>query len=149
MNQDLVNISAVIDDDHRVVITKEVNHKTNLPPFHGIGGNTEMTTKIKGYPNLYEVLQNLSKTASWFWWGLMQVRVIENNKCIFKAKDNREAKKVTLAYKELLKHDLIRRIKPQVYMVNPIAMLPLFKRYSEVQEEWDKYKLVAEDKVSA
>lgn len=137
---DTTRIITEVQGD-KIVTTKISDRKKNkLPSFHGIGGNDNMKTKVKGYNNLYEVLQNLSKGATWLWWGLLRVRDVKNNKCRFKAKDNVEAKKITVAYKELHKHNLIIRVARQMYMINPTAMLPEFDQYADVAEVWDKLK---------
>ena len=97
-------------------------------------------TKVKGFKDLYKILRNLSRAATWFWWGLIEERDAENNISVFRAKDNLEAKKITKAYKELREFDLIKRVTHQKYLINPKAYLPYFKEFDRVQKLWESTK---------
>ena len=110
--------------------------KINLPPYDGFGGNTRMKTKVEGYDNLFGVLRNLSKSATWLWWGLLEQRNYLTNECIFVSKNGVEAKKVSKAYKELRNVDLVVRISRQHYLINPIAYLPDFNNFEQVHNHW-------------
>jgi len=93
-----------------------------------------------GYNNLHDILQNLSSTATWFWWGLMKVRNPINNVAVMHAVNTQEARKISKAFVELHNHDLVKRIKHQHYMINPKAYLPILKHYEDVNTAWNLLK---------
>jgi len=136
MNDEGLKLLAEVRNGDRVTITKTKNqYKT--PSFQKIGGEMSYSTKIKGFCNLYSLLQDLSKQSTWFWWGLLKVRDLDTNICVFEAKDHLEAKKITIAYKELNLLGLIKRVSKQHYMINPKAFIPNAEVYDKVQAKWN------------
>jgi hypothetical protein len=129
---------ADMPSGHELTVQRKVVKKIDLPPFDCFGGNMELKTKIEGYPNLFKVLKNLSKTATWFWWSLLESRERLTNVCQFQAADAVEARKVSIAYKELHKHDLIVRVRRQYYLINPKAYFPDVNEWETVFARWQQ-----------
>ena len=135
-----VRILADIDSGHELTVTKKPKRKYKLPPFDGIGGNMRLKTKVEPYPNLFGVLKNLSKTATWLFWSLLEERDYKTNIAIFKVDNPVDARRVSNGYKELALNQLVLRYKQQHYLINPKAYLPEFSEYETVQEMWDSYQ---------
>ena len=129
-------ILADLQDGQQVTVETKPVKKNNLPPFDGFGGNMRFKTKVSPYPNLITTMKELSKNAAWMWWSLLEKRNHLTNECRFKAKDPAEARKITMAYKELKKHQLVIRLKRQHYIMNPRAYLPDFSKFEEVDFKW-------------
>lgn len=133
-------ITADLEHGEELAITKRSRKGYAVPAFDCFGGNTYMKTRVPAFKDLYIVFRNLSKTAHWMWWDLIQNRNPATNEVVFEATDNLEAKKVAKAYKELRDSDLVRRIRRQHYLINPKAVLPVFENFRMVTDKWDNLK---------
>jgi len=98
----------------------------------------ELYYSTKGYVDFANVMRNLSKSATWLWWGLVEKRNNLTNECIFKSKNGIEAKKVSKGYKELRKANLIIRVRRQHYLINPYVYLVDSSTYMEVKNRWNR-----------
>jgi len=131
-----VTLSADMGRNEEIVYRRQAVKKANLPPFDCIGGNMKLKTKVEGFQDLYKVFKNMSKGASWMWWGLVNDRNYYTNESTLKAKDKAEEAKITRAYKELHEVGLIVRTMRQHYLINPKAMMPAFEEYDNVWSKW-------------
>jgi hypothetical protein len=120
-----------------VIIHAWKKWKYIVPAWDAFGGNTKLKSQIPNYPELYKTIQNLSKPASWLWWELVQNRSSQTNVAVYKPANQVAINRLTVAYKELKKLDLVKRIKKQHYLINPIAYLPRFSKFDEVKGHWD------------
>ena len=109
--------------DGKVTITAWKNWKHSVPAWDAFGGNTKLKSKKQNYPELYKTFQNMSKSASWLWWELVQHRSSRTNVAVYKPINQVAINRLTVAYKELRRLDLIKRIKKQHYLINPSAYL--------------------------
>lgn len=134
--RDKTRILAEIEPDQILTVETKKRNKFIVPSYHCIGGNMEFKTRVKGFDDLYSIFQELSKPATWFWWELLKNRNRDSNTSVFTAENNIIAKKVTKAYKELHRYDLIKRVANKLYMINPKAYLPEFSKYEEVYNKW-------------
>lgn len=126
-------------NDNEVISIEKSRKGTrySVPAYDCIGGNMDYNTKEQGFENLYSILEQLSKTATWFWWRLVQERNRRTNIATYKAKSAKESVKISAAYSELYEKGLIVRVRQQQYLINPKAFIPEFSKYVEVQEHWD------------
>ena len=110
--------------------------RVNLPSF-GMLGNTERRTKVESI-DMHTILQNASKNASWFFWTLIKLRSPSTNLAVFTPDAPAEAKKVTKAYQELNKANVLKRVRRGVYIINPKAYIPADQQFDVVLQEWNK-----------
>ena len=122
--------------DEDLILTRKYKQAEIVPAYSCIGGNMNYRTREESYPNLFGVLKELSKNSTWFLWSLIERRNTETNIAVFKAADPKESRKVTTAYKELTKLDIIKRVKRQHYLINPKVMLPIKGNYMAVRTHW-------------
>ena len=122
-----------------VIVTQKPEYKQPLPAYDCIGGNVYFETNEPGYPKLYKTLGSLSKKANEMFWAIVEVKDYKNNIGILKANNQTERNKLSAAYKELRKLDLLRRVKQNHYMVNPKVILPL-KHYPECKDKYFQLK---------
>ncbi len=125
-----------IPKDHVVVISTKPKVWANAPLFHCIGGEKK-PGKIPGFKKLYIIFRDMSKTAHWFWWSLVEDRNLETNMVTFRAAKQSESKKISAAYKELYSLGLIKRVARQKYIINPKVMFPIFKTFEKVWRKWE------------
>lgn len=108
--------------------------------------NKIMDKDLKVTISTYTLFQKMSHSAHWLFWTLAENVNVLNNITVFRAKNNVEAKKVTVGYKELFDLNLVRRIKRQHYLINPNAVIPHFDYYEEVVKGWRKLELTEMNK---
>ena len=108
-----------------LTVKGKIPFKETLPAYDCIGGNMYFKTKEENYPDLYKTLGSLSKKANEMFWSVVEVKNYKNNTGILKATNQNERNKLSTAYKELRKLDLLRRVKQNHYMINPKVMLPI------------------------
>lgn len=132
-----MEILAKVGNDEIVTVTKTKKQVSeDIPAYDCIGGNMEYQTKIPGYPNLYSVLQDMSKQTAWLWWELVKLRNRYTNEATYQAVTGVDKRRLTVAYKELHALDLVKRIQKQRYIINPRAYLPERGHFMEVLEKW-------------
>jgi hypothetical protein len=131
-----MRILTDVDYDDVVTVTKERKRKNNVPAYDCFGGNMDYSTKVKGYPKLYKVIQGMSKQTAWLWWELVARRNRNTNISIYRAESPADKRRLTTAYKTLHELDLIKRVRRQHYMINPAAYLPAFDKFNTLQETW-------------
>jgi len=128
------------------LITRVVKKKTcPTPPFHGLGrhGITHfvdehgLKTSVQGM-DVMPILKDLSSAATWLFWTLAISRDIATNVCHLRiaSLSSCEVNRVKKSYKELKDAQLILRIKPEYYLINPKALLPQFEHYASVALRW-------------
>jgi len=125
-----------IDPDKSYLIEEQVKHKNTLPAFDLFGGNTSVKTSIPNYPSLYKTIQNMSRSASWLWWELIQGCDRVTNITYYRPVDKVAANRLSRGYKELNQLDLVKRTQPRYYIINPVAYIPLPSKFDEVVTYW-------------
>ena len=128
------------EDDEDIVIGKRKKTNSSTPSYDCIGGNMEYSTKVKGFDDLYAIIQAMSKQTAWLWWQLVKTRNRYNNESTYKAESQVDKRRLTVAYKELSKLDLVVRMYKKHYLINPLAMFPERDRFDEVRIKWDNLK---------
>ncbi len=123
------------DDD--LILSRRTKPTEIVPAYTCIGGNMVYKTKETSYPDLFEVLKNLSPSGTWFFWTLTEKRDLKTNIAVYDAVSPTEAQKITRAYKELFSLDIVKRIKKQHYLINPKVMLPEKGEYVNVKNHWN------------
>lgn len=129
------------------LITRVVKKKTcATPPFHCLGryGQTHfvdghgLKTSVQGM-DVMPILKDLSSAGTWLFWTLAISRDIATNVCHLRVASlsSCEINRVKKSYKELKDAQLILRIKPEYYLINPKALLPQFEHYASVVLRWD------------
>ena len=126
-----------IDPDRQYTVDEKAKYKTALPAYDAFGGNMDYKTKVKGYPDLYATIQNMSKQTAWLWWEMVKLRDRKTNISIYKPKDKVAVNRLTKAYKDLKALNLVKRAKRQRYIINPAAYIPTFNEYDEVVKAWE------------
>jgi len=134
----VVKIETYLPDvgDDLIITRRKANNET-VPAYSCIGGNMTCQTREKSYPDLFGVLKELSKSAAWLFWSLVEKRNTRTNISVFKAKNAVEARKITIAYQELHTLNIVLRIKQQHYLINPKVMLPEKNEYMNVKIHWN------------
>jgi hypothetical protein len=140
-NQETITIQK--NKHHSGIEIKFKNkYKYIVPAYDCFGGNVETTTGTPNYSNihdnLYEIFQNLNRSTHWLWWELVKNRDRETNLSVIRAESPVIANKISSGYRELNKLNLIKRTKKQTYLLNPSAIVPVFKYYASVLKEWEK-----------
>ena len=139
MGEEIISASFVSGAKFKLV--QEHPYREHVPAYDRIGGNMEYRSPVKGYEGLYQTLSRLSKIASWLLWNLVENRNSITNIAVMKAKTPLESKNISLAYKELEKFNLVRRIQRQQYLINPMAFIPKPGYYEEVLTQWKALKV--------
>lgn len=75
---------------------------------------------------MVKLLGEMNGGATWFFWQLMGVRNQTTNECHFTVKDlNRtEQNKLSRGFKELHGKNILKRVRKELYMINPNAVIP-------------------------
>lgn len=125
--------------------TERVLDVTTLDLVHEgcfmITGISKKTPAIPAYACFGEkyitlIIGELSKTASELLSVLVQTRELNTNEARYTVTGVNNKCKLTKAYNELYKKDLVKRIKKQWYLINPAAVFPLFEEYQTVLKKW-------------
>ncbi len=132
-----MRILADVGDDEIVSIHKKPRSRYRVPAFDCIGGNMEYHTQVKGYDNLYTVIQNMSKQTAWLWWELVKNRNRHSNECRYVAESGADKRRLTVAYQKLFALGLVRRMRKQHYLINPLAYLPEQGQFQAVSSKWN------------
>ncbi|RKZ54855.1 MAG: hypothetical protein DRQ44_18555 [Gammaproteobacteria bacterium] len=131
-------ISATLEENQVLSIKDLVDAALPIPPYNCIGRYGMLKQhKIDGFPTDL-VMQELSKDASHLFWNLVHLRDIETNIAYLPSSNLPKHKKDKLykAYKELEKKVLVVRYKQENYLINPKAVLPMFKGFDRVWDLW-------------
>ena len=118
MTQVLSNVN--VGESVEIHVRKQ--YKCNLPSY-GRLCNKERWSKVDGVVDMHAYLKDASKTATWFFWSLIELRVHTSNVAKFIPSNPVEARKVTKAYKELKEAQILKRIRRGEYMINPKAFI--------------------------
>ena len=132
-----LKVLADMEHDDVVTVTKVRKTRINIPAYDCIGGNMEYQTKVKGFNDLYSIIQNMSKQTAWLWWQLVKSRNRYTNEAFYIARSLVDKRRLTVAYKELHKLNLIRRMSKQQYIINPLAYIPEHDQFPIVSEKWN------------
>jgi len=130
-----IRIQTIVGDGEEIIIDKRPKRVRGIPMFMPLGLIVlEPGTGKK--QDTCEVLTNLSKPARRLWWEFVGNRVRHTNMVVHRVTAQIEKNQTTKAYKELFAIGLIKRVKPQNYMINPDVIIPI-KQYHEVKENWE------------
>ena len=94
-------------------------------------------TKVVGFQDLYSIIQGMSKQTAWLWWELVKTRHRHSNECKYVARSGVDKRRLTVAYKELFALGLVRRMRKQHYLINPLAYLPEQGQFQAVSSKWE------------
>jgi hypothetical protein len=82
-------------------------------------------------------MANLSKNATWLIWTLQKDKNKVTNISKFDPKNQTDKNKVSIGFKELKKLNLLKRIAPKTYLINPELFCPYKNRFDSVKQHWD------------
>lgn len=126
----------------RVQASKPMNIRVSpsyivKPAYRMVGVNAKSSGGIQGY-DLINAMLEFTGDMRWMFKLLMDGLNQENNCCSLKQLKEFRANKVrvSIAYKQLSKIDLVKRMGVGLYMINPRAIIPP-KTYPEAQRLWD------------
>ena len=132
-----MEILADVQDDDVLTITTAKKRREKLPPYDCIGGNMAYRTKVVGFQDLYSIIQGMSKQTAWLWWELVKTRNRHSNECKYVAESGVDKRRLTVAYKKLSALGLVRRMRKQHYLINPLAYLPEQGQFQVVSSKWE------------
>lgn len=133
-------VAVTLPSDHILELGSVRTDKNYpIPPYGMLGRPGKSKHKIEGIdaPSLFK---QLSGSAHWFFWTLVEARNHETNLVKPKHIDllsKKERGRITRAYKELEKMRLVVRTARQTYLINPKVMLPSLKYYERTWVEWE------------
>lgn len=126
-------ITDVFLDEH-ITIKVSKEYKCKLPSF-GMLVNRERRTAVEGL-NMHDILQNLSKGATFLFWDFIKKRNPNTNEVRYLPTDSAERRSLTKAYKELNQLEVIQRIRQGEYLISPLAYVPSNNNFDAVLEKW-------------
>ena len=133
----MAEVTTKVEEGEQLVVSVEEKRKYIVPFFAAVVEEK----KVLGASNVAvcaaDQFLKMSKSAHWLLWNLFKDRLKSTNIAVFRAKDNLEAKKITLAYNELHDLNIIKRVKRQHYIINPNVFLPTFSEYAGVCTVWN------------
>jgi len=133
-------ITFQLDPDEEAIFHSQKKSTYKGAPFISIGKAGITKHKIKGFP-MATVLKDLSLSATWLYWSLIERRNPRTNEAILLAAslNQTDKNKVSRGYKELLAKNMVKRIKKEHYFLNPATAIPDPKNLAEaVTAEWNK-----------
>ena len=124
--------------DYELHITTEKRKQKKLcPPFTGVGREYYAGGKVLGYP-LIAVLLAFNKGEQWFY-GLIHSNLDYTNNTAHipsSSLSKSDLPKMSIAYKSLKAKGLVKRIRKELYIVNPDALIhPNF--YDAIKLKWN------------
>jgi len=125
-----VNCNEEID----IKINVRKKHLSNKPSF-GMLVNTTRRSKVTGL-DMHSILQNLSKGSTWIYWEFIENRDSTTNTVYYMPKTVADRRRLTKAYKELNKLQIIKRVRQGKYLINPDSFIPSDNKYEEVKILW-------------
>ncbi len=108
------------------------------PMFLMIGNPVKVKDKLPGFP-LLETILKFNKEEQWFFNLLLEHLNIETNECDISSVEltGYAVPKVSKAYGPLKEMKLVYRVRKNVYLINPTAIIPPLT-YEDVQKRWDE-----------
>lgn len=112
-------------------------HQYQLP-FRVVGDSRELKGTEKGFPFI-KTLLSLSAPEQWFFSLIYENMDYRNNISIVISKSfsRTEVNKISSAYKLLNRKNLVKRVSPNKYMVNPDALI-YSKNYLQNKNLWEQ-----------
>jgi len=132
-----MRVTTEVLEDDELIITKRRRAISRVPAYDCIGGNMTYTTGIPGFKDLYLIFQAMSKQTAWVWWDMVKTRDRYTNEVVYRVNTGVDKRRLTTAYKELLKLNLVKRIRKQHYLINPLALLPEHREFETVSKKWN------------
>ncbi len=122
--------TIVFSSDEDVIITKKAKARLNQP-YAYISRSGEYKGKRMGIP-LTEMYMEFNKSEQWFYKKLWQSLNYKTNQATILQADltKSESNALSTAYTSLRSKDLVRRVRKELYMINPNAVI-----YPETQED--------------
>jgi hypothetical protein len=126
-----------ITDYEEISIHRKDRRFSKLPARRSFGGHPvyKGCKENPPYPDLYKTFEEMSPSASWFWWRLNQHWDSVTGIAKYIALNKTEENKKSRAYKELKKMNLVHRVKRGEYLLNPSAAIP--DQFDSVKIYWD------------
>jgi hypothetical protein len=128
--------TIVFSSDEDLIITKKSKTKINQP-YIAISRKGLFKGKQMGIP-LTEMYMDFNKAEQWFYKKLWQNLNYKTNQAtvIQSELTKSESNALSAAYTSLKEKDLVKRVRKEVYMINPRAVI-----YPDTQQEniqiWD------------
>lgn len=119
------------------VTTNRRKRQFKTRPFTAVGRIYNQKGKVMGYP-LISTLLTLSKGEQWLY-NLIHEKLDYTNNIAFLQVDSltkSDRPKMSKAFKLLHAKGLIKRVKREMYIVNPDAVIN-FDNYDEIKRKWD------------
>lgn len=105
----------------------KAQHKVDLPSHICLG---ELL-------NPFVVLQDSKIITIKRFFRFIGMRNENTNEVYYKPENKSEQQMFSRIYKELFDMQLLVRVKPAVYLINPNALLPTFSEYEKVNANWE------------
>ena len=130
--------TLVTDPDYELKITTEKRkEKRPNPPFTAVGREYYKGQDMMGYP-LISTLLTFSKGEQWFY-GLIHKELDYTNniaQILSSSLSKSDLPKMSKAYNSLKAKGLVKRVKKELYIVNPDALIhPNY--YEAIKIKWD------------
>lgn len=129
--------------DLHITHDKELHVKTVNPnkisrPFDSFGTDPHN----KGFPSIYDVLEQLSVKSLKLFCMLAKVRDYNTNEAVLSRKnlDSQEVYALNRGYKQLEQLNILKRVRDETYLFNPDYLIPNTKQLSTVKEKYIKSK---------
>ena len=140
------SISLDLDSSKDYDVSFKPKYSIQLPPFQARGrAGVNNMTQDQGM-EINRILFNLSsnQNATWLFWLLDLNRDIKTNIAVIEPSALSEAEigKLKRGYKSLEELNIVKRVKNKHYLVNPKAVIPLAKYYSDVVDHWFQLTVV-------
>jgi hypothetical protein len=119
-----------VDGDVNLDIRHYKHNDKKYIPFIMIG-KAGYTNILGGKAmNAAKLMMSFSKPESWLMTRILEDGEARNLQAVIRGKDlsSGERQKLTIAYKSLRAKDIIRRVKREYYMVNPMFWIPVRDR---------------------
>lgn len=137
-----IKVELDIPEDSEFIINhKNSTQRDRVPLYSRLGGismnsNFDTRNNRESFPELFKTLATLSKSATWMLWTLADNYNPQTNIATLKAIDQSQSNKITKAYKELNSNKIIKRIKQNHYLVNPLVLIPDNGFMEPVKKHW-------------
>lgn len=97
------------------------------------GGFTPM---MVGLDWLSVLMLDLKPTGHYLFWYMARNRDTDSNIAILRPQTKTEANRLSRAYKDMNQKNLVKRVEPAHYLINPSAIIPI-RTYPEVLSHWE------------
>ena len=107
-------------------------------PFDSIGTDPHN----KGFPNIYNALEQLSVQSLKLFCILAKVRDYNTNEAVLSRKnlDKKEAYALNRGYEQLEELNILKRVRAETYLFNPDYLIPNTKYRDTVKDKYIKSK---------